>query len=52
MTLAVAKKIKEGEIEEVEVAEDKIKSKLELIQKKKKKCKKGFLEVELCLLNN
>ena len=31
--------IKEGEKEEVEVSEDKIKSKLELIQRKKKKCK-------------
>lgn len=35
----VKENIKEGEKEEVEVAEDKIKSKLELIQKKKKKCK-------------
>lgn len=35
----VKKNIKQGEKEEVEVGEDKIKSKLELIQRKKKKCK-------------
>lgn len=35
----VKENIKEGEKEEVEVSEDKIKSKLELIQRKKKKCK-------------